>query len=939
MKKIYWILFFCVCQLAVAAQNKGSITGTLLDTLSGQKVGSATITLMKKSDSSLVSFTMTDAKGNFTLSNLPFGDYRLLITHVNYLNSQKNLVLDEAHKTIELGNVIMNDKTRMLDGVVVSSEAPPITMKNDTLEYNAGSFKPRPNAAVEDLLKRLPGVKVEKDGTVKAQGQNVRKVLVDGKEFFGNDPKMATRNLPADAVDKVQVYDRQSDMAQLTGFDDGNSEKTINLKLKKDKKKGVFGRATAGAGTQERYEGKANVNSFKGARQFSALAMANNTNAEGFTFMDILNFSGELRRMQQGGGSTNISVSTDDPSSPFYSLAANRSGINTSRAGGLNYNNIIGTKTDFSSNYLYSRNNPFSESQVLRQYFLPDSTYNYNQQANSDNIANSHRLNLVADYRIDSFHSLKISPSFGYQQNSVLANSNYSTVQGGGQLSNEGFSRNISSGSGFNFRNDVLFRKKFRRRGRTLSMSLQTSLNENDGEGNLLSVNRFYNPVGGLSRVDSLNQNFTSSGDLKGYSARVAYTEPVLRRSLLELSVSKSDTRNNAQKETLDFNKLTGAYDKINTLLTNNFANTYGSTGAGIRLRTARNKYNITVGAQWQQATLSGKVIATGKDSLIKKTFSNILPSARLEYKFNKYRTLSIVYRGSTNQPTIAQLQPVPDNSNPLSIREGNPDLKQEFIHSVQMNYNAINPFKNRNLFALVNFSQTSNKIIDADEIDPFGVKRSRPVNVSGATSLMANLEAGMPFHPLKANISIGSSFTYNRNRQLINKALNTITAINLRPELRMEMNLSKKVNATVSASVNLFQTLYSLPSARDAKYVTQEYGSSVDWELPKGFFFSTDFTYSINSQRASGFNASIPLWGASLSKQVLKYNRGELKISAADILNKNIGVSRSSNQNFIEDSRLRILRRFFLLSFTYNLNKLGPGGSGSGGNIRIITR
>ena len=305
MRQILFIPVFFFCTIA-SAQKNGTIKGIAFDTVAKQPVASATITLMQKKDSSLISFTMTDNNGRFELSGIQNGEYRLLITHVNYHTSSQVLKIDDDHKSIDLGSIIMNDRTKVLSEVTVTSEAPPVTLVGDTIQYNAGSFKTQPNANVEDLLKKLPGVKVEKDGTVKAQGEKVQKVLVDGKEFFGNDPKIATRNLPADAIDKVQVYDKLSDQAQLTGFDDGNSEKTINLKLKKDKKKGVFGKINAGAGTDERYQGKFNVNSFKGARQMSVIGMGNNTNAEGFSFMDVLNFTGALSQLKNGGGDINL---------------------------------------------------------------------------------------------------------------------------------------------------------------------------------------------------------------------------------------------------------------------------------------------------------------------------------------------------------------------------------------------------------------------------------------------------------------------------------------------------------------------------------------------------------------------------------------------------------------------------------------------------------
>jgi hypothetical protein len=433
-----------------------------------------------------------------------------LITHVNYYNSNTYFTIADNNKNADRGNVVMNDKVKVLEEVVLANEEPPVTLIADTIQYNAGSFKVQPNASVEQLLKKLPGIKVDKDGTIKAQGEKVTKVLVDGREFFGNDPKIATKNLPADAVDKVQVYDKQSDQAQLTGFEDGNYEKTINLKLKKDKKKGVFGKANAGLGTKDRYEGKFNVNSFKGARQFSAIGMGNNTNAEGFSFMDILNFTGELAKMQKaGGGNMNINVSAEDAAAMGVSPGGNNSGINTAWGGGLNYNNIIGKKLDFQSNYFYNRFNPKTENYIQRQYFLPDSAYYYNQNSILDNLNNNHRFNLNVLYQVDSMNSIRFIPSFSYQQTDNRSHSGYQTFTEDKVLSNEGFSNNTAASKGYNFRNEITWRKKFSRKGRTFSLSLQTSLNESDANGSLASINSFYNPNGSLKGKDTLNQENT----------------------------------------------------------------------------------------------------------------------------------------------------------------------------------------------------------------------------------------------------------------------------------------------------------------------------------------------------------------------------------------------------------------------------------------------
>lgn len=940
MRKIFLLLLLACLTTTLLAQKNGSVNGVAFDTISKQPVAAATVTVLERKDSSLVTFTMTGSDGRFELKGLANGDYRLMITHVSYHNSNKFFSITEANKTAELGNLIMNDKAKVLEEVVLAAEAPPVTLINDTIQYNAGSFKVQPNASVEQLLKKLPGVKVEKDGTIKAQGEKVNRVLVDGKEFFGNDPKVATKNLPADAVDKVQVYDKQSDQATLTGFEDGNYEKTINLKLKKDKKKGMFGKVNAGVGNKERYEGKFNVNSFKGARQFSAIGMGNNTNAEGFSFMDILNFSGELARMQRGGGGNiNINISGEDAAAMGINGGGRNNGINTAWGGGLNYNNIIGSKLDFQSNYFYNRYNPNQESHIQRQYFLPDSSYFYNQNSFADNLNNNHRFNLNTLYQVDSMNSIRITPSFSYQTTNNRSQTDYQTLSEDKVLTNEGFSNNTSSTKGYNFRNDITWRKKFARKGRTFSLSLQTSLNESDGDGSLSSINSFYYPNGSLLKRDTLNQQSTTKGDLKGYNARAVYTEPVWKRSLLEFSVSKSNTKSTSEKLTHDYNKLNGKYDQLNNTLSNDFENTYGYINAGIRIRTQKKKYSYAVGANWQQAELEGKITTGVKDSLISKTFRNILPNARFQYNFTRFKSFSLSYNTSTNQPGMSQLQPVPDNSNSLNIREGNPDLKQEFNHTAQVHLTLVSPYKNKNLFMFLTAQATQNKIVNYDSINSLGVKRTKPVNVNGVYNINSSISYSMPVRFLKGTVEVSSNTGVFKTKQFINTVGNDIRTFSVGPELRLDMNPTEKLNVGVGAGFNYNKTKYSLQSALNTNYLSQEYNASLDWEMPKGFFFATDFMYTINSQRAAGFNTKVPLWNASISKQMLKFNRGELKLSARDLLNKNVGISRNTNNNYIEDSKVLTLRQFFLLSFTYSLSKTGLNNAGSGGGMRIITR
>lgn len=937
MKGYLLLIVLLLSGLLTQAQKRGSVKGIAFDTIARQPVGAATITVLQQSDSSLVTFTMTNSSGAFSLSNIAYGKYRLLITHVNYHNVNKYFTLSDSSVNVDLGSIPLSDKDKVLEEVVIMAEAPPVTLVGDTIQYHAGAFRTKPNAVVEDLLKKLPGVEVEKDGTVKAQGQEVKKVLVDGKEFFGNDPKIATKNLPADAVDKVQVYDKQSDMAQLTGFDDGQSEKTINLKLKEDKKKGVFGKVNGGGGTDGRYQGRFNVNSFRGARQMSVLGMGNNTNAEGFSFMDILNFTGALSQMKSGGGNINISITSSDPAAGLLG-ANNNNAINTSWAGGANYNNIIGKKMEVQSNYFYSRYNPVTDQLLSRQYILPDSTYFYNQHTRSDTRSISNRLNLTYDYVIDSMHSLRFTPSISWQDSRNRSISEYETISGNGLRSNNGYSDNYSASKGYNFNGTLLFRKKFNKRGRTFSVSVSGNSNESDGNNDLESVNQFYNRTGFPVKNDSINQQSFTETDVKGYSARMAYTEPLFRRSLIELSASNSQNRSISDKITYDYNRNSGKHDLLNPMLTNNYENEYGTTTTGLRIRTQRRKYNYTVGVNWQYASLKGTIISGITDSVISKSFYNFLPNARFQYRFSSFKSLQLDYRASTNQPTVSQLQPVPDISNPLDIREGNPELKQEFAHRITANYSGVNPYRGKNFFWFSSFTYSNNRIVNSDLIDSFGRRVTRPVNVDGVYTLNNDFNIGWPLRFIRGRLNVNAGVRYSKNIQFINTERNDIRNISLDPTIEVSKTFKDKVDLTISAGIQYNRASYSIQSTLDNDYLTRDYEIDLGWELPANFYLSSDFRYTVTSQRSAGFNTKVPLWNMSFSKMFLKFNRGELKLTVYDLLNENQAIVRNTNANYIEDQSNRVLRRFFLLGFTYSLNKLSAQKEmhGKGGNIII---
>jgi hypothetical protein len=401
--------------------------------------------------------------------------------------------------------------------------------------------------------------------------------------------------------------------------------------------------------------------------------------------------------------------------------------------------------------------------------------------------------------------------------------------------------------------------------------------------------------------------------------------------------VSKNESHSVSDKNTYDYNRNSGKHDLINPQLTNNYENVYSTTTAGVRVRTQKKKYNYSFGVTWQNADLEGTIKSGIKDSVIAKSFFNLLPNARFQYNFTRFKNLQLDYRASTSQPSVSQLQPVPDISNPLNIRLGNPDLKQEYTHRVNVNYTGMNPFRNKSFFWFSSYSFTNNRIVNYDVIDSFGRKTTRPVNVDGVYNLNNDISMGWPLRFIKGTVNFNTGFGYSKTIQFINSVRNNIYNISIDPNFEVTKSFKNKFDLTAGAGFTYNKAKYSLQSSLNNSYFTQDYTIDAGWQLPKNFYLSTDFRYTISSQRSAGFNAKVPLWNASLSKLFLKYNRGELKLSVFDLLNENQAIVRNTNSNYIEDQNNRVLKRFFLLGFTYSLNKMSANAAGPGrGNIII---
>ncbi len=935
MRRIILLLFVCLLSLLGQAQKRpASVKGSVYDSLSRKGLAYATISVVNTKDSTLVSFARADSTGKFTIPGLNIGQYLLSASYVGYLPVWKSLSVTKEGEEISIGHIEMKDLLSAGD-VTVTARRAPVTINNDTIEFNTENFKTQPNAVVEDLLKKLPGVTVDNDGTVRINGQRVNRVLVNGKDFFTGDPKMATRNLDADAIDKVQVFDKKSDRAEFTGVDDGQSEKSINLKLKKDRNHSLFGKVTAGGGTKERYDAQTNINKFNGDQQLSLIGMGNNTNRQGFSITDILNFTGELARgMRNGGGITIRTGGDGDNGLPVSGMGQNQQGVATTFAGGVNYNDNWNKKTEVNMSGMGTNIDLATDRNTYRQNLLPGNTFDYLSNNNADRKTKQQKLNMSIDTKIDSTASLKFTPQFGTQQTDTRSTGNYVSQDKQGVKLNDGITESKTHSDAFNFNGNALFRKKLRKKGRTISSTLSLAYNDSKQNGDLYTRNTFYNA--GLPLADSItNQQNRREAVTRSFGGNLVYTEPVGKRSLFEFSGFYNTNVGNSKQTTYDYGTQSGKYDQLNLRQSNDFKSEYTYTGGSLNFRTNQKKINYTIGTSLQQANLYSTNNTNG--NVIKQDFTDLLPNAMFQYRFSSARNMSLNYSTSTTQPNTNQLQPVTDVSDPLNIYTGNPGLKRSYVQSLSLNYFSTNMFNQRNFFVFLSASRTDNAIVNSDVLKPNGSRVTTPVNVNGNYTLFGSVNAGFPMKKIKSRVDLGLGSNIMHNTSLINGAENEIDNISVSPNLNYGFSLEGILDINATGRWSFSKAKYSLQSQLNSNYLQQNYGLDMTNYFPGHLVLNNNFNYTINSGRADGYNTKVPMWNVSVAKSFLKNQRAELKLSVFDLLNQNIGINRNANQNYIEDTRYNVLQRYFLLGFTFRLNKAGNKANGPNVVVRTI--
>jgi hypothetical protein len=932
MRSFLLLVFTLFLFLISVAQNKPSnIHGIVFDTVGKKGLSYATVSLLNSKDSTLISFTRADSTGNFQLKNIGQGNYLLSASYVGFVPVWQQIQV-KGNELLNVGLINLTD-LKNASSVTVTAKRPPVVMNNDTLEFNTENFKTQPNAVVEDLLKKLPGITLDADGTVRVNGQKINRVLVNGKEFFTGDPKLATKNLDADAVDKVQVFDKKSDRAEFTGVDDGQSEKAINLKLKKDRNKSLFGKISAGAGNDGKYDAQTNINKFNGDQQLSVLGMANNTNRQGFSINDVLNFTGELSRGMKSGGNITIRTSgSDDNALPISGMGQNQQGVANTLAGGVNFNDTWNKKTDFNGSIVGSDVDLLTNRSTVRQNILPGNNFDYYANSSSRKEVKQQRASFAIDQKIDSTTSFKIVPQLTLQQNDTRTSNQYQSINASQALLNSGNSISSAHSDATNMVTTAQFRKKLAKKGRTISSNLNWNYNNSTQNGALQTNTTYY--TSGLPTKDSvINQVNNRASNANSFGGNLIYTEPFGKRSLMEFSLFYNTSIGTSTRQSWDYNASSGKYDQLNLLQSNNFKNSFQFGGAGINWRSNQKKFNYTVGASLQKTGLKSTNQTNGNN--IEQSFTDILPLFNFQYKLNSTRNLSLNFTTSTQNPATTQLQPIIDVSDPLNAYVGNPNLKRTYEQSLNLNYFSANTFTQSNFFAFIAANKSDNAIVNADLIQSNGSRISMPVNANGVYSFFTNADMGFPIKKINSRIDFGIGANYNNNISFINGAKNNIQNSSVGPNASWSFAKDNKIDLRLSARLNFSKAIYGLQPQLNSNYLQQVYGFESTQNLPWALILNNTFNYTINTGRADGYNINMPIWNLSMAKGFLKNSRAEIKFSIYDLLNKNQGVSRSANQNYIEDTRYNVLQRYFLVTATYRLNKAGSAANGA----RVVIR
>ncbi len=910
-------------------QTKLGIQGKLVDS-SGRALPQATVMLLQPKDSSLVNYGRSNEQGKFEFKNVKRQVYILKISYVSYLPLQID-VKPSDEPSIDLGNITLKPISKELFEVVVRTAKAPLSIRGDTIEYNAGSFKVPPGATVEDLLRKLPGMEIEADGSIRAQGQTVKKVTVDGRSFFGSDPKLATKNLAADAIQKVQVFNGQTEAAKVTGIDDGKKEKTINLELKESHKKGGFGKITAGVATEDRRELKGNYNKFDAKNQISVIGLANNTNQSGMSFDDYQDFRGSQSfawgdEADFGFSSNFRTINFDDGDEQIgIPLGGKREGFSKNYSGGANYNYDT-KKAKFSSNYYFNQSERIIDKISTTQRFFQDKTQNSADTSSQRTFSANHRMSLRYENNLDSTNTLILvgngKLSFGnsnessrifqqllFQNNLVPRNS---------------FLQNGSDLQSFTVQNTAIFRHKFAKKGRSFSASAGYNYLNSDGNASQKSLNKLWNATtlrDSIQAFDQLTNSFSNKSQVK---SSLFFVEPLSKIFFWESFFNTSLQNNQVNRELFD--KTNGNSNSRNDSLSRFYDNrlTYNRLGSSIRY--SKDGINISAGLAAQQFNLSGdfrRTSAGNNLANIDLSYFAWIPKFTVDMELKNNRYLYLSYDKSAVEPNIRDLQPIVDNSNPLFLRVGNPNLLPSVSHSISTGFNLFNAANFMHFYSNLSYDYNINQVVYNQTINSTGIITTKPMNISGGESYQGYFGFGFPLKKTISTVNINAELNTAKNPLMLNDVFTNTQTNSGSISTRVSFTPNERITLYINSSFGITNSTYEKSALPDQNIRNDKWGSELNVNFGKNTFFSYNFDYRIFENKTRGLYQEMPILNLSVFKYLGKAQKSEIRLTVYDVFRKNLGVNQNAFQNFVSFEKTRTLSQYVMLSYTYNMRGL----------------
>lgn len=896
MGKLLLGFFLLMLTSTAFAQRFYQVQGAVQDT-SGVPLTGVIVKLHTATDSLT---TATDINGLYNFNKVKEASFSLSARLIGFNEYTNHYAFSSALKLIKIPPVHLKEMLRQLKGVNIV-DVNPVKIKEDTVEYKASAYKVREGLPVEDLVKKLPGLTVDKDGAITAQGKPVTKVRVNGKDYFGGDVQSATKNLPADVVENIQIIDDYGEQANLTGIKSGEPTKIINITIQKKKNKGYFGQGTAGAGNEGRFAGRVSANKFNDTQQISLLASVNNTNSNLFNFGD-------------GGGTGG-------------------NGITTASAIGLNYRNDFGKKLTTYGSYSYSKRDNSTQSTSFEQRSFRDFVQ-FNTDNGQNNSHNSnHRINLNLEYKPDTLNFIKFIPNIAFNSSN---NANFDLIRSS-KPSVASFQNNNtqSHSTSPDFNAELLYNHRFHKRGRNFNADINIDRSSRNQSRDVNNHTNTKDSTGTLPMdlVQLQNQNIENNNQNTRTNFRANYMEPFSKVSFLELNYSYNNSATHSLRNTNDVDPLTGL-PTINTYLSNNYKYNFVTNRVGLNFRVIEKKYNYTIGLVAQPGLLKGESV--GKNIYTRNSSFYVIPSARLVYNFTKSKSFTLNYGGSSNEPNFIQLQPVRDSSNLQNIVVGNPYLKTAFTNRLSLQYNQFDIASGNSLFTNISYNATQNQIVTNHTTSRNSTAQEITfLNTNGFYNINGYYTFTKPFSDRKFTVSINGNANYNNNISYTNSLENIGRNWFLSQGARFRLDLEDIVDADLNATYSYNTTGYSIATTPSTNAKTLNFGLNGRNFFFKNWTLGYDLNKTINNGYSSTIKVNPTILSTYIERRFLKNNLAALRLQGFDLFNQNTGITRNVTSNSIIDSRTNRLGRYYLLSFTYRIQRF-PGkntGNNSGGN------